>query len=121
MVVRRSPYDSLDGDALSVSPQFRHKESEPRFFVRSLDPSDQLFADGYRLQIQFLNEDEEGEACIEFRPDEDDFSCFPLPVPPAVVKAARSGICDYVDAEGCCRLPGFLGGGKIQESNGRFG
>ncbi|GEM_PF-2045983 len=101
-----------------IDPQFRHKQTEPRYFVRPLHETDTRFADGYRYQIQFLNECEQGEAIVEFRADEDDFAAFPLPIPAGVVNAVRTGIADYVDADGGRRLPGFLGGGKIDGSKG---
>ena len=102
-------------------PQFQHKKDEPRYFVRSLDQSDTRYVDGYRYQIQFLNENEEGESSIEFRPEDNDFSAFPLYVPLAVVDAARNGVSDYVDEQGNCRLPGFLGGHRTGASNKWFG
>jgi hypothetical protein len=91
-------------------PNFKLQGEEPRYFVRSLDEKDGRFAEGYRFQIQFLSEAEQGEACIEFRPEETDFSQFPLSVPIGVM------VTDYVDTEGHRRNPSFLGGGKVEES-----
>jgi hypothetical protein len=96
-----------------VRPGFVHKKEEPRYFVRPLDAQDQHFGAGCRWQIQFLNDREQGAACLDFGPEDESevFDLLAVDLPNAVIDAAKSGISACVDGQGRQREPGFLGGG----------
>ena len=85
-----------------AEPDFVHRSFEPRYFVRTLDAHDTTYVRGNRWQIQFLNEAGQGAANLDFGPSdpEDHFALVAIQIPCPVIEAAKSGLHDYIDADG---------------------
>ena len=81
---------------------FQHRSNEPRWFVCSVSDESFSYARGNRHQIQFLNDAGRGAATLDFRPSDPSelLRLLALDLPQAVIDAARSGISDYLDADG---------------------
>jgi len=86
---------------------FEHRDFEPRWFVASVLNGSFSYGRGNRHQIQFLNEDGQGAAVLDFRPEDADqlLRLVSLDLPQPIIEAARRGESDYFDADGCRRDP----------------
>ncbi len=71
-------------------PEFKHREREPRYFVMQLDERSFGYTEGFRFEVQLLDEEGRGGAVVLFLGDEQHFNCPGASVPEAVFRAALS-------------------------------
>ena len=91
----------------AIRDGFQHRDEEPRFFVRTLGSNEPKWAEGYRWEIQFLNQ--RGCRGYEILLSDDDALPVGLPfeLPTAVIAAARrmSSGGDYLSTDGLSTPP----------------
>ena len=88
---------------ITVEPGFIHTRKEPRYFVLSLDESDPSYLEGFRYEVQLLNDDGEGAAVVLLTEEDTNISVPGYDLPSRVVDAARrqeKGSGDYVNTVG---------------------
>lgn len=100
---------SETGSAKFVAKErFVHTRSEPRFFVLRLSPGQKEYRNGYRFEVQLLDETGRAGAALNFRELNRDFREQEYYVPASVIAAAQrqpEGQGDYVDEAGQNRRP----------------
>lgn len=87
---------------------FVHTRSEPRFFVLRLSPRNKEYGDGYRFEVQLLDEAGRAGAVLYLREVHQEFREQEYYVPGRVIAAALKqveGKGDYVDENGESRRP----------------
>lgn len=97
-----------DSAKFVAKERFVHTRSEPRFFVLQLSPGTKEYVNGYRFEVQLLDEVGRAGAVLNFRGLNQDFREQEYYVPASVVAAALrqpEGQGDYVDEAGRSRRP----------------
>jgi hypothetical protein len=93
---------------LAQEPGFEHTKTEPRYFVLCYDESDPEYREGFRYEIQLLNDDGEAGGVIQLSDEETRISIPGYDIPLKVIEAAKSqekGSGDYVNSGGECVRP----------------
>jgi hypothetical protein len=86
-----------------IEPGFVHTRTEPRYFVLCLDESDNGYSEGFRYEVQLLNDGGEGGGVFQFSDADSEISVPGFEIPSEVVEAARRqqrGSGTYVDSRG---------------------
>lgn len=84
-------------------PGFQHTQTEPRYFVSRFGESDREYVEGYRYEIQFLDEKGQAGAVLMLEETDHPIEVSGFDLPPAVVAAVHrqpKGSGDYVDSKG---------------------
>jgi hypothetical protein len=86
----------------AIRDGFQHRAEEPRFFVRTVGQDEPDWTEGYRSEIQFLDQNGCSGYELFLMDDEEAPADLPYDLPTAVVDAARamrSGG-DYLSSDG---------------------
>lgn len=87
---------------------FLHRSREPRYFVLRMAEHHRHYAAGFRIEVQLLNDDGQGQVVLYLRGPHADYQSGNIFVPSAVIAAAlrqMPGKGDYVDESGQSRGP----------------
>jgi hypothetical protein len=91
----------------AIRAGFQHRVEEPRFFVRTIDREEADWVEGYRWEIQFLDQD--GCSGYDLLLGDDDVAPTDIPyyLPTEVLAAARSmrSSGDYFSSDGISMPP----------------